>query len=391
MLFFSNSQQESEKNMSILYTNIPPLRTDNNKENFREKFTEYFNDSEEVEIATGYVSKPALETLNQMKNKLNISHIKLIVGMYYIDGMPESIYNTLVRLDHEWRDMNTGEIFVVRAFRYHGKCYLFKKNGVPFAGILGSANLGAISLNAQTRRQYEISISINDPQQLSQLEQHISNLQTRCSIQISLAPNIPIVREENPKLRGIDHVQKINSDEVNTYKDHLIGSTFEIPLKVPKNHTDPKFRGSNINVCYAKGRKREWWETEIIVSKKISKKPGYPEYSKPFMVITDDGWKFKAWTCGDHNKNFYSKDNLKIMGYWLKGRLVAAGIVDDIDHVENDKEGKGLITKKMLEQYGKTTLSLTKTDQYTKDEDGNILNVWLLSFLPDKIKENTNK
>lgn len=377
--------------MSILYTDVPPLGTDDNNENFRDKFKEYFKASNKVEIATGYVSRNALELLNQMIKNQRISYIRLIVGMYYIDGMPESIYNTLIKLDNEWHSRNIGEVLIVRTFRYHGKCYLFSKNETPFAGILGSANLGAISLDAQTRRQYEISVSINGSQQLVQLERHIKDLQTKCSTPISSTPNIPIIRAENVQLRDIDHVQKVNFDEVNAYKDHLVGNTFEIPLKVPHDHNDPKLRGSNINVCYAKGRKREWWETEIIVSKKISEQPGYPEYSKPFMVVTDDGWKFKVWTCGDHNKNFYSKDNLKIMGYWLKGRLVAAGIVNAIDNVENDTEGKGLITEKMLEQYGKTTLSLTKIGQTTKDEEGNVLNVWLLSFLPSQMKEETNR
>lgn len=390
MLFFTESQQESEKNMSILYTDVPPLRTDNDNENFRDKFTEYLNYSDTIEIATGYVSKLALESLDQMIQNRSINHIILIVGMYYIEGMPESIYNTLIKLNNEWQSKNIGGVYIVRTFRYHGKCYLFSKNETPFAGIIGSANLGAISLDAQTRSQYEMSVSINDSQQLSQLYHHIRDLLDKCSKLISSTPNIPIIRGENIKLRNIDHVQKVNPDDVIAYKDHLVGNTFEIPLKVPHDHKDTKLRRSNINVCYAKGRKREWWEIEIIVSKKISEQPGYPEYSKPFMVVTDDGWKFKAWTCGDHNKNLYSKYNLKIMGYWLKGRLVAAGIVNAIDHVENDTEGKGLITQKMLEQYGKTTIDLTKTDQTTKDEEGNVLNVWLLSFLSNHIKKDTN-
>ena len=86
-------------------------------------------------------------------------------------------------------------------------------------------------------------------------------------------------------------------------------------------------RGSNINVCYASGRKRVWWEIEMVVGKSIRELPGYPLHQKPFMAITDDGWKFQTWTCGQNNKNLYSKDDLKIMGRWIKGRLVAAGLI----------------------------------------------------------------
>lgn len=373
--------------MSILYTNIPPLRTENGKDNFRNKFSDLMKQADKVEIATGYVSQDALEMLDKCIEDYHVKRIKLIVGMYYIEGMPENIYNTLLSMNKDWRSRGIGEVDIVCTFRYHGKCYLFSRNGKPFAGIIGSANLGAISLNAQTRRQYEVSVNIEDNDSLNELQKHIKELKDKCSKLISDVPNIPLIRQENLKLRDVEHVQRINSDEIYAYEHYLTGTTIEIPLKVPKNHNDPKFRGSNINVCYAKGRKREWWETEIVNAKKIYELPEYPEYKKPFMVITDDGWKFEAWTCGDNNKNFYSKDDLKIMGYWLKGRLVAAGIVKPIDHVENDKDYKGLITEEMLKQYGKTALSLTKTTQKTENENGDLLDVWLLSFLPKQLKE----
>lgn len=373
--------------MPILYTNIPPLRTKNGKDNFRDKFNYYIKQADSVEIATGYVSQDALEMLDKCITDNSIDHIKLIVGMYFIEGMPENIYNTLLRMNQEWHDRGIGEIDVVCTFRYHGKCYLFSRDDSPFAGIIGSANLGAISLNAQTRRQYEVSVSIEDSASLRELQEHIKELNDKCSKVISDVPNMPLVQQENLKLKDVEHVDRINTDEIETYERHLTGPTIEIPLKVPKDHNDPKFRGSNINVCYAKGRKREWWETEIVNAKKIYELPEYPEFKKPFMVVTDDGWKFEAWTCGANNKNFYSKDDLKIMGYWLKGRLVAAGIVKPIDHVENDKDFKGLITEEMLKRYGKTTLSLSKTTQKAKNEHGDLLDVWLMSFLPKNLKE----
>jgi hypothetical protein len=374
--------------MSILYTNVPPLRTDKKQDNFREIFNEYIRHADSVEIGVGYVSQDSLEKLNEYVSENNIRHIKLIVGMYFIEGMPENIYNTLLTMDREWHTQGIGGIEVVCTFRYHAKCYLFSRDGRPFAGIIGSANLGAISLNAQTRRQYELAVSLNDSDSLKELATHLTNLQKLCCKPINdIKDKIHLNRQENLKLKNVEHVQRINSDEIAAYSSHLTGPTFEIPLKVPKDHNDQKFRGSNINVCYAKGRKREWWETEIVTGKRLNTLPGYPKFKQPFMVITDDGWKFEAWTCGTNNKNFYSKDDLKIMGYWLKGRLVAAGLVKPIDHVENDKEFKGLITEKMLKQYGKTTLSLTKTNQKTKNENGDVLDVWLLSFLPQPLKE----
>lgn len=373
--------------MDILYTDVPPLRTNNTSKNFRSTFEEYIQKADSVEIASGYASQDSIELLDNLIKESHIKHISLILGMYYIEGIPENILNSLQMLDSKWRAQGIGEVYIVKTFRYHGKSYLFSKDNKPFAGIIGSANLGAIALNAQTRRQYELSVNITDQDTLSDLHEHIKRLKAACSMPLSKSLDIPIIRQENQKLRNIEHVQRINSDEVNTYKDHLTDNTIEIPLKVPLDHNDPHLRGSNINVCYAKGRPRKWWETEIIASKNVYSQSGYPKWREPFMVVTDDGWKFLAWTSGDHNKNLYTKDDLKILGYWLKGRLVAAGIVKPIDHVEDDTEFKGLITKKMLEQYGRTTITLSKTDQKTKDEKGNTVDVWLLSFLPEDTKE----
>lgn len=205
----------------------------------------------------------------------------------------------------------------------------------------------------------------------------------KCSANISELQDVPLVREVNKALVDQEFVLKVTPEEVEAYKKRMTEVSFEIPLKVPEDENDLSMRGSNINVCYAGGRKRVWWEIEMVVSKSIRDLPGYPLHQKPFMAITDDGWRFQAWTCGQDNKNLYSKDDLKIMGRWIKGRLVAAGLVEPVNRVEADQEGKGVITHKMLNKYGRDTITLTKTDIMTKTEDGTELEVWMLSFLPE--------
>ena len=64
----------------------------------------------------------------------------------------------------------------------------------------------------------------------------------------------------------------------------------------------------------------------------------------------------------------------------FKGRLVAAGIVKPVNNTAEDTERYGMITKEMLHEYGCTHLLFKKTDQTALDEDGNRLNVWMLSF-----------
>ena len=250
--------------------------------------------------------------------------------------------------------------------------------------VVGSHNLGAIKLEAANLRQYELSAVTEEPEELQEIFAHIREIMLpKCSANIADLRDVPLIREVNRALVDQEFVSKVTPEEVDAYKKRMTDVSFELPLKVPEDENDQSMRGSNINVCYAGGRKRVWWEIEMVVSKSIRDLPGYPLHQQPFMAVTDDGWKFQAWTCGQNNKNLYSKDDLKIMGRWIKGRLATAGLVEPVNRVESDHEGKGVITHKMLNKYGRDTITLTKTDIVTKTEDGTELEVWMLSFLPE--------
>ncbi|MDD3416469.1 MAG: NgoFVII family restriction endonuclease [Lachnospiraceae bacterium] len=372
--------------MEILYSNILPMKTMPGQQVFVDRFNNAMKKADKVDIAVGYVSKGSIVELEKLVDENDIHNIQLIIGMYYLEGMPEGTYNVTKKLNSKWKSKNIGVIKLVKTLKYHGKLYVFYKDGKPFEAFIGSHNLGAIKLEATNIRQYEISAVTTDKEEIEEIERFILQLgQENCSCDIDDADNMTLIRETNNALVGQEFVKKITGDEVEAYINRVTDTSFEIPLKVPENKADMNMRGSNINVCYAKGRKRVWWETEIVVSKQIRDLQGYPEYQKPFMAVTDDGWKFMAWTCGDNNKNLYSKDDLKIMGRWIKGRLVAAGLVSPINNVENDVEGEGVITGEMLKQYGRDTISITKTDITTISEDGTEVQVWLLSFLPESM------
>ncbi|MCM1060538.1 MAG: NgoFVII family restriction endonuclease [Eubacterium sp.] len=375
--------------MKILYSDIMPLKTNDGQLKAAEQFADCFAKSDTVHIAVGYASKASLEELDALAEKHGTRKIVVTLGMYYIEGMPEGMYHQAIALNKKWISEGIGEIRVVFNMKYHGKLYTFYKDSCPAGAIAGSNNLGFIRVDASNRRQYEIAAYTDDAGEVSELQDFINALNgDNCSMNISNAGKMPLVREINKALAGQEFVEKIPEDTVKIYKEHQTVTSFEIPLKVPENLQDKSMRGSNINVCYAKGRKRVWWETEIVVDKKIRDETGYPEYQKPFMAVTDDGWKFQVWICGDNNKNLYSKDDLKIMGRWIKGRLSAAGLVSPVNNVSEDTGGQGIITQEMLTAYGRNTITLTKTDLTTVLDSGEVLDVWLLSFLPESRKDN---
>lgn len=376
--------------MRLLYSNILPMGIEEGQSTISEAFIEQISDCDSVEIAVGYVSKASLEELDALIDAHHIRHISLVIGMYYIEGMPEGTYRTALAINEKWRNSGIGEIRMTRAFKYHGKLYLFLKDELPKSAILGSANLGVIKQEANNIRQYEVSGITNLPAECIEVLNLVRKLQEpRCSANIADITDMPIIREVNTSLTGVDTVEQIPQTEVALFDRHRTEISFVLPIKVPsfeERHMDDgrHFTKSNLNVSYAAPRSarksRDWYETQFTVSKSITLLPGYPEKNVPFYVVTDDGYTFKAHTTSDGNKQFSAVGDELILGRWIKGRIAAAGLVTPVNDTQLDRDRLGMITKEMLEAYGCDTLILTKTNQKMEDEEGRLLDVWFLSF-----------
>lgn len=376
--------------MEILYSNILPIGVEEGQTTISDAIRSEFEKSDVVEIAVGYVSKASLEELDNLISANHISYVCLIMGMYYVEGMPESSYHTAMQLNDKWRQLGIGEIRVTRSFKYHGKLYSFYKDGAIESAIIGSANLGVMKLEANNLRQYEVSAITHSAEECEAIKTLICKLKgANCSANIADVANMPIIREVNTSLTGVDTVDQITSAEADIYKRHKTDISFNLPIKVPayaERHMDDgkHFTKSNLNVSYAAPRSarksRDWYETQLTVSKRITLLDGYPEKNVTFYVVTDDGYTFKAHTTSDGNKQFSAVGDELILGRWIKGRLAAAGLVTPVNDTQADRDRQGMITKEMLEAYGCNTLVLTKTTQKMEDEDGNMLDVWYLSF-----------
>ena len=376
--------------MKLLYSNILPLAADDTQKTIIDCFNEQMRLADTVEIAVGYTSNASLTELADLVESCGIRKICLTIGMYYIEGMPEGAYHTALTINQKWQDLGIGEIRIVKAFKYHGKLFCFYKDGKPLSAIIGSANLGAIKLEASNRRQYEISALTTEENEIEEIHNHIEQLnQENVSENISGIQGMPLVREVNTALNGIELVTSVPQSNVAFYERCKAYVSFFLKLKVPKaeeRHIDDgkHYTKSNINVCYAaprsKRKARDWYETQLTVGADVYHMEGYPQKNCPFFVVTDDGYWFKAHTTSDNNKQFSAVGDELIMGRWLKGRLAAAGIVKPVNNTANDTDREGMITEEMLKEYGCDRLEFKKTGQTALDEEGNELDVWLLSF-----------
>ena len=341
--------------MKFLYTDILPIGVPDGGESFTTAVAAEIATAERVEIAVGYVSRASLIELDSLIRNARVAYTILTIGMYFIEGMPESSYYTACELNEAWQKEGIGEIRLVRVCKYHGKVYCFYRQGLPSSAIIGSANLGAMKLEATNRRQYELAILTDSKEDCLQASEIIGRLNSpACSANIADIPNIPLVREQNVALNNVDTVAQLPQSDVDAYQRSLTDISFALPIKVPaydERHMDDgkHFTKSNLNVCYAAPRSarrsRDWYETQITVDKRLTLLPGYPEKNRPFFVITDDGYRIKVHTTSDGNKQLSAVGDELILGRWIKGRLAAAGLVTPVNDTQRDKERTGMITR----------------------------------------------
>ena len=109
--------------MELLYSNILPLDTEDEQETIIDCFQEQMEKADQVEIAVGYTSAASISELDLLTARCNLQKIRLTIGMYFIEGMPEGAYHLAIKLNQKWKDLGIGEIRLVKSFKYHGKVY----------------------------------------------------------------------------------------------------------------------------------------------------------------------------------------------------------------------------------------------------------------------------
>lgn len=346
--------------MELLYSNIKPCESDNSS--FSEAFEAGVVKSDGIKIATGYITE---ESLLELKSILSfyfdegkIKKCSLVLGMHGREGFTQAQYEAATNLATFLKEKNIGAVYVCTAFKFHGKTYVFYKSDEPISAVMGSSNLS----NIVESRVWEVDALFTEEKVLSELDAlHISLVDKACH---------NILEMEKPStfnhprdlLKDRIGVAKADPEAYREAEESLTDVVFDLPLK-----TEAK---SNLNDYFGKGRlatatgairPRHWYEAELIVPVEITTSPSYPETGSAFHVLTDDGWSFECKISGQKGKNFRSKDDLRTLGRWIKGRLENTGCL---------KVGQP-VTEDVLNKYGRHTLSLKQT---TKPD------VWLLDF-----------
>lgn len=394
--------------MAILYSNVESLIMGNQESDFIARFRTDCLSADEVKIASGYASENSLNELNRLIHGENccVRKITVVLGMYFRGGIPESIYQTALRINRQWLEEDIGEIRLVIPFNYHGKLYMFYCNDNGSREIkecyVGSHNLSATTLTNNNSCQYEISSTIANEDDLNELNELMERL---CADDIStridliedirrIQPgnnrgnsnvtrtwlnvtneDIAVIDDETEIIDGNDRLMTREEIEMNPAYAHYYGLRvdgleYHFPINVGQSH-----ERSNINVCYAIGRPRNWYEMQIGIREEY-RGEGFPERDSEkdenprcFMLLTDDGNMFLAHTTSGNaitGKTLSAVGNDSVLGQWFKRRFVDAGLVQDT--LDFDAEGNplNLITPEMLEQLGIRNFVLYGTSEFIR-------------------------
>jgi hypothetical protein len=343
--------------IELLNSNYPPLKMAGRS--FPEVFFTLLGNAERIRIASGYVSEDAIADLLGIYENGYCKELNLVVGMGWFDGFPVAQYDALVRFGDLLHKRNLGNVFVANRFKYHGKVYSFLDKKNSYAAVVGSSNLTRID---SPDKVYDTDILISGDKINAKIEKFLANLQEH-SVSIQDV-KLPVEKIIEPKNLFADYleVEQVSEQELNEIRNSLTSTTFIIPIKPEeKSHLNCYF--GKPRMANGIARPRDWYEVNIIVSKKITEKRYYPK--QEFTVITDDGYKFQCESNGDYHKNLRSSGDLKIIGRWLKGRM---------ERKRKLQIGE-MVDERVLENYGRDNFTMTKT---------NLPYTWYLNFSTDK-------
>lgn len=357
--------------MNLLASNFPPVATSHSS--FVDRWTSLFNSNESMSIAVGYASNDSLLYLKKLLELNAPKRLNISLGMANFDGIHKSQYEAALDLHKFLTDRELGTVYLSTQFPFHGKVQTFSNLGNLTAGLIGSSNLSNIvpPTNSLARGNYEIDVVLDEINMLRELDNLVSAVIEEASTPIDQVGNLKIRQDSNRLLHSSFEVISVDERKQSSVWESRLGAGFDIPIKTAAQ--------SNLNAYFGEGRRnsqgfvkpRHWYEVEIIVGLEVQRShPNYP-VKKEFIAYTDDGYRLVLKTSGDYGKNLRSRDDLTVLGRWLKGRLEMAGALVSGTPV----------TEEVLRSYGRDSMTLTPTNLVEHDEvSDSEMEVWTIDF-----------
>ena len=344
--------------MELLLSNNPMIKKTLPYHSVSDYFGRLMEQSDTLNIATGFVSNASLVELNDWvshrQEQGKLLTMNLLIGMDYIEQFTRLQYEALKELNAHLTTDGIGSIMVSRELLYHGKMYSFLKEGKCTDAFVGSSNLGSFVGTSDNLVESDVLFRDNEAEAVNQ---RILKLFETIGTDFSTLPEQDDFKK--PVFTLLDdniHVKRIKKEKYDEIiSQSVVTDTVEIPLKTEKK--------SNLNAYFGKGKSkgrwspRDWYEVEVIVSEKKAfrdylSSSHFPEKGEAFKVLTDDQYMFECkLEGGTVGKNLRTVGDLRILGKWIKGHMEAEGVL----------KLRKLITPQLLDSFGKSKLVFTRT------------------------------
>lgn len=313
-----------------------------------------------LNAVTGYVGNETVRQLISNVEQNPSLGVALVVGMAAKEGLSERTYKSLGELSNLLRS-NRGHSGYDESNVYfyfsgpkgererglHAKAYRVTGPGIDEL-IVGSSNFSRSGLSH--RGNVEASLWAESARTRSDFDSFFNDLLTDgySFVPYEKVQDFPIKGRSVKKARNQAGLVRVVAP-----RDFKAFPFVDVDLS---KNIDSKTR-SNLNVCFGRGRwsrttgvvrPRDYFEAEIIVPNEVNSLPEYPVGD--FLAVTSDGFQFEARTQGSYNKNLRSKEDLGLLGLWIKSLLNSAGALD----IGNQEA----VTSETFENYGNSILRI---------------------------------
>lgn len=315
-----------------------------------------------LRIVTGYtdvgrISKHLIDLKDGIEaGKYEKVQIELILGMAKSNGLSRRKHEQLVQLlNYSNSSKGMPKIkcyYVVEGVPVHSKIYIWSKGNNNIIAFCGSANYSMNAFGSRSR-QREYMEKCDSKEALSYYRK-IKKDSIDCFDEEAVVANISFASGESIKFSKIEDRLNLENLSYEYFIDKVPVDEMKISLLKSKRHGNDVGYGSGVNWGIRKnGTKRDPNQAYIPYNKDDKKKGFFPDErientkSCPiFKVVTKEKGAFYMRVAQAGEKGIHSAQNNAIIGEFLRERLgVPSGT---------------FITKAMLENYGRTTVTFKK-------------------------------
>lgn len=296
-----------------------------------------------LKIVSGFASPAiALKHLHDLREQNKSVSIDLVFGMAKNNGVEMATHKGFMKIQKSVDSFRCH--YSYKDTPIHAKVYTWCKGEKPLLCYTGSANYTNNGFRSNLQR--EVMTQTDAKAGLKFFYDSYDDT-VNCVDEPIVQARIALYESDKPRK---NKKTKLETVEL-TLLDSRTGDTHE---------------RAGLNWGQRKGRDRD--QAYIPVPSQIAKSPFFPPKDEYFTVLTDSGFSFTAKVAQDGRKAIHSSDSNAIIGRYFRERL---GV-----------RSEQYVTRRHLENYGRTTVTFTKIDDET----------YMMDFSPrnDKVEKETS-